>query len=196
MSDIFYRGDFNAFRVGNIERYNRTIPKRKITAFDSKHNVTSKTMVFISHKHTDLNDLAGIIGFLEKFNVEVYIDSQDENIPESTCGATALRIKEKIKDSDKFIFLATDEAIESKWCNWELGFGDAHKYHNNQIAIFPLGNSSREQYKGNEYMQIYPYIVYRDGTTYYKSRKKITEGYYVKNEQTSVITPLKTWLEK
>ena len=193
MADIFYRGDFDIFKVRNLNQYNRPVKKR-IIAFDSKHSRTN-TKVFISHKHDDLNDLAGIIGLLEKlFHVEIYIDSRDESMPEQTCGKTAALIKENIKNCDKFILLATDKAIESKWCNWELGFGDAIKYKEGQIAIFPLGNSPGEQYKGNEYMQIYPYIVYRDGTTYYKSGERITKGYYVKNQQT--IMPLAKWIEK
>lgn len=49
-------------------------------------------------------------------------------MPQVTSGETAIRIKDRIDKCDKFILLATDKAVESKWCNWELGYGDAKKY--------------------------------------------------------------------
>ena len=53
--------------------------------------------------------------------------------------------------------LATEGAIASKWCNWELGFGDAHRYIEN-IAIMPITEKRRESFSGSEYLQIYPVI--------------------------------------
>lgn len=45
-------------------------------------------------------------------------------MPEKTSGLTATKIKYQIYKNDKFILLATDNAIASKWCNWEVGIGD------------------------------------------------------------------------
>ena len=72
-----------------------------------------------------------------------------------------------IRENKKFIFLATEGAITSKWCNWELGHGDAEKYINH-IAILPIKNTYSD-YNGAEYLQIYPYIYESDLTpnTYY-----------------------------
>ena len=84
----------------------------------------------------------------------------DEEMPKYTSGKTADRIKKKIKENDKFILLATDGAISSKWCNWELGYGDAQKYIDN-IAILPV-KKDYGQYNGSEYLQIYPYIGKRE----------------------------------
>lgn len=44
-----------------------------------------------------------------------------------------------IKKCDNFILLTTDDAIESKWCNWELEYGDANKFRD-RIALFPLND--------------------------------------------------------
>lgn len=52
-------------------------------------------------------------------------------------------------------------------------------------------------YKGNEYMQIYPYITYYYGTERYTSGEKIEFGYYVREEKENglgIITPLEEWL--
>ncbi len=198
MSNLFYRGQFNSYKVNNINKSLGSITESY--TFDSSYHNT-KTKVFISHKHDDLEDLKGVIGLLtEMFNVDVYIDSQDKTMPKITSGITAKRIKERIKKCDKFILLATNGAIESKWCNWELGFGDANKLDQNNLALFPMCDNaySESSYKGNEYLGIYPHIVYRDGTTTYSDGRRIPKGYYVRsknNEDGFNIQPLVEWLE-
>lgn len=52
--------------------------------------------------------------------------------------------------------------ISSKWCNWELGHGEAEKYIN-YIAVLPIKNNYND-YTGAEYLQIYPYIYESDST--------------------------------
>lgn len=96
-----------------------------------------KKKVFLSHKHDELQALDGAISFLKNEGANVYVDWLDEGMPKTTSGITAAKIKEKIKENDKFILLATEGAINSKWCNWELGLGDAAKYIHN-IAILPV----------------------------------------------------------
>lgn len=71
-------------------------------------------------------------------------------------GKTAIKIRRMIKENKKFILLATNEAINSKWYNWELGIADSEKYIHN-IAVIPVADNSGI-WKGNEYLQIYPYI--------------------------------------
>ena len=84
-------------------------------------------------------------------------------MPAYTCGKTADNIKKKIKQYDKFILVATDGAIASKWCNWELGYGDAQKYDNEKIALFPLKQDDHTNWKGSEYLELYPVIEYING---------------------------------
>ena len=81
------------------------------------------TMVFISHKHSDLNnkELSGLLQYLsQKFNIIPYIDCMDPKMPEKTCAETANRIKSVIAYSERFILLATEDALKSMWCNWEV----------------------------------------------------------------------------
>lgn len=159
---------------------------------ESKAN---KTTIFLSHKHDESNEiLEGAIQFLNGFDVEVYMDWLDEEMPKFTSGETAKKIKEKIRENDKFILLATEEAINSKWCNWELGLGDAAKYRNN-IALLAVQKDNSD-YTGSEYLNIYPYITYENGTNTYTNGKYITKGYYVRYSDTNTILPLKIWLQK
>lgn len=192
MKKIFERGDFTRYQVKSLNESMGDID-------ELRHDFAEiKTTVFISHKHDDLDELKGIIGFLEdKYNVKAYIDSQDPSLPKTTTGDTAKRIKERIDKCKKFILLATDGAIESKWCNWELGYGDAQKFNAKNIALLPVKDKGtyNSLYKGNEYMDIYPHIVYCDKNDSYDSGKKIPDGFYVryKKDYSYYLIPLKQW---
>lgn len=192
MSKIFEQGAFSRYSKRSLE--NATSPILEHSQF------SAKTTVFISHRHDDLEDLQGVLGFLEdEYKVKVYIDSKDSSMPITTSAETAINLKDRIRKCDRFILLATNGAIESKWCNWELGFGDANKYPD-KIAIFPLKPKGTYdfQYKGNEYMRIYPYIEFYDGTEKYSNGQQITRGYYVVTHKDgkNIYCSLKQWLSK
>lgn len=82
-------------------------------------------------------------------------------------------------------------------CNWEIGFGDAHKYEQDKIALFPIKQDDKK-WTGNEYLQLYPSIEYFDGTVRYTDTKEIIpEGFYVKYYyKNNIIVPLWQWLNK
>ena len=103
----------------------------------NKQPSNNEIVVFLSHKHDEDAVLNDVISMLKNLGVNVYVDWMDKEMPRYTSGETALKIKNKIKLCKKFILLATESAIASKWCNWELGYGDAHKYREN-IAIMPI----------------------------------------------------------
>lgn len=189
MKEIFEQGEFSEYRISNLKK-SMDVINESVAFFEEK------VPVFISHKHDDLDDLKGIIGFLEKnFNVIAYIDSRDLSMPERTSGETAEKIKDRIKKCERFILLATDGAVESKWCNWELGFADAIK--GRKVVLFPMKEKG-SNYKGNEYMEIYSYITYFDGQEKYNSGEKVKEGYYVmtKSKDKKSIIPLSSWLKE
>lgn len=62
---------FEGYRVESVQD---VIPQY---SFDG----STKTTVFISHKHDDLDEIKGLIGLLErKYNVKAYIDSLDKSM--------------------------------------------------------------------------------------------------------------------
>ena len=198
MRTIFERGYFHAHRVQ--DSHFSTVQNRSEILLENQIH-SNKTKVFLSHKHSDLEELKDFIGFLEtKYNVDVYIDSMDKAMPSTTSGATATLIKKVIQKCDKFILLATNDAVESKWCNWELGFGDAKKFRDD-IAILPIKEKGQYdfQYKGKEYMSIYPQIIYYDGSEKYTSGVPVTPGFYYgynDDNGVTIITPLSDWFKK
>ena len=151
--------------------------------------------VFLSHKHDEKELLDGAISFLKSQGVDIYVDWMDDGMPKHTSGVTAERIKDKIKENKKFILLASEAAINSKWCNWELGLGDAAKYKDN-IALLPMLKDN-VSYAGAEYLQIYPFIEYENGNNRYNDGNSIESGYYLSyyNEKgIRILTPLLKWL--
>ena len=196
---IFERGHFKS---DNLQKAVINESFKETRTFSFKNRWESKPTVFISHKHSDLEDieeLEGVIKMLEELGAKIYLDGMDNKMPDQTSGETAQRIKEVIKHSKKFILLATEKAIESYWCNWELGIGDTYKYIDN-IAILPIKEKGEQdsKFKGNEYLQIYPRIDLHEKGFYNIWREYIEKGYYVtkplNNDGKRIITPLKEWL--
>lgn len=128
------------------------------TLIEAKNQTRSSatTSVFLSHSHSDAALIDRVIVLLRKSGVAVNVDRTDSGLPPITGPVTAARIKVKITEQKKFILVATDNAIQSKWCNWELGYGDAQKFDKN-IALLPLAENSGA-WIGNEYLTIYPRI--------------------------------------
>lgn len=192
MKQIFESGEFSSNRITD-SAYNNLLTESR--QFSAGQVSTSRTTIFLSHKHQDLDDLKDIIGLLQtQFNAKVYIDSMDASMPARTSGVTATRIKNIIDKSDKFILLATNNAIDSTWCNWELGYGDARKFRNN-IAIFPIKpkGTADSTYKGHEYMQIYPHITkYTDFDLMFNGDNPRYPGYYVESNNSRI--SLQAWL--
>jgi len=194
---IFERGYFKSTVINE----SRIIDSfKEARSFNSKTEYSYKPTVFLSHKHDDLEDARGIIGILENLGAKVYVDSMDNKMPDQTSGETALRIKEVIKFCKKFILLATDNAIESYWCNWELGIGDTYKYIDH-IAILPMKEIGTydHNFGGNEYLQIYPRIEYNNEFTNLHHHT-FKAGFYVPNpsakDGTIYITELMEWLKQ
>ena len=140
--------------------------------------------IFLSHSHLDKDYVKDVVAFLRDRDVNCYVDWMDDTMPEKTSGITASIIKTKIKENNKFVFLATNNALSSKWCNWEIGYGDAQKYID-RIAIFPLKDDNGE-WQGNEYLQIYPYIYEADSS----------HGLYFVRFPDGTVKCLYDWLKK
>lgn len=196
MQRIFKNNSFSQYSVSSLHEAQQPIEKSfRHDAFGYRRE---KTTVFMSHKHDDLDNIKGLIGFLEKtYDVKAYIDSWDPTMPSQTCGDTAKQLKNRIESCDKFIFMATDGAIDSKWCNWELGYGDSQKFPEN-IAIFHVSDAIELNYNGYEYFDLYPYIAHYNGNEKYTNGSYVKPGYYrvVKKDGTNIITPLGDWLNK
>lgn len=84
--------------------------------------------VFISHSSTNEEMLIPLFRKLNKAGMVAYIDwvNDRERLPRETCCAeTAAVLGERIRQSRLFLFVVSDESLQSTWCAWELGFAAA-----------------------------------------------------------------------
>ena len=81
---IFERGHFQSTRISK-SFVNESLSGMR--NFSARFEYVYKKTVFLSHKHDDLDDmeeLQGVIEFLDDLGVKVYIDSMDNRMPKET----------------------------------------------------------------------------------------------------------------
>jgi hypothetical protein len=100
----------------------------------------------------------GVRQILESEGLSVYIDWIDDPQLDRThvTVTTAVVLRRRMKESKTFLYATSSNASESKWMPWEIGFFDG--LGGGRIAIFPLVPSSTADFKGQEYLSLYPYI--------------------------------------
>ena len=121
----------------------------------SKSAAVART-VFLSHSHEDRVLVEGVRLMLASQGVSVYVDWKDAEMPAVTNPETAKRIRAKIASADKFVMLASNLSLLSRWVPWELGIGEVQKTLNN-VAVLPV-IPDFGAWEGNEYVGIYSRI--------------------------------------
>ncbi|WP_311353011.1 toll/interleukin-1 receptor domain-containing protein [Aggregatibacter segnis] len=145
----------------------RNYAKRSITAsvesYSSKlesivesQNNQRQFDVFLSHSIRDEELVLGIVEFLKQMGKEVYVDwIEDRQLSRSSVTPeTAETLRQRMNQSSRLLYLATDNASSSKWMPWELGYFDGLK--SGKVAILPLVDYSFSSFKGQEYLGLYP----------------------------------------
>jgi len=112
--------------------------------------------IFLSYRRRDRAYVDPIVRFLKRIGVKVYIDYLDDSLPDDPNSKTAEILRSRIKQSDKFILLATPNSKDSKWIPWELGLGDGF-LSDSHVVILPLVHYS-SSWSEQEYFSIYGYI--------------------------------------
>ena len=78
---------------------------------------------------------------------------------------TAELLKERLNYSKSLAYVTTSNIVNSKWCPWELGYFDGFK---NKCFILPVLDKKEDLFKGQEFLDLYPYIEYEDGEFWIK----------------------------
>jgi len=112
----------------------------------------SKQTAFLCHSHKDEELAKGLQVLLAENGWDLYVDWQDHEMPEQPNKETAVKIKNRINTLDWFLFLATPNSTQSRWCPWEIGYADSKKAHD-RILIIPTTDSGK--WYGNEYLHLY-----------------------------------------
>ena len=115
--------------------------------------------IFLSHSYLDSQVILGIKLALEDMGHSVYVDwIEDRQLSrENVTRETAAVLRNRMTQCKSLFYATSANASNSKWMPWELGYMDGLK---SKSAILPvlLSPSSTNDYKGQEYLGIYPYI--------------------------------------
>ena len=154
-------------------------------AFDS--NITYD--LFISHSYKDKDLINALYYIFESCGYTVFIDWKNDELKDrdSVTKEVANKLKQYMKNCRGLLYVATNNSTDSKWCPWELGFVDGLK---DRVAILPILNNDVNEYRGQEYLGIYPYVVYA------KTQKTNKDQFCVHDSDNSKnYSVLKDWLE-
>jgi hypothetical protein len=115
---------------------------------------------FLSHSSKDEDLVVGAIRVLEGHGASVYVDEKDPAMPPYTSEETAALLKDRIRQTRRFVLLASQNSKDSRWVPWELGVADGYKGLAS-IALFPASEHSYEQsWASWEYLGLYRKIVW------------------------------------
>ncbi|MCF0072223.1 toll/interleukin-1 receptor domain-containing protein [Dyadobacter sp. CY261] len=149
------RNHLDIYRSLISEESARRLKSRPPILTESAKTPNQRT-IFLSHSHIDKDLVEKVALFLLDKGASIYVDWQDSSMPIVTSAKTADNIKSRIRSCDEFVVLASNNALESKWVPWELGFADASKGVS-KVYIFPVADNDGT-WKGSEYFDLYQKI--------------------------------------
>ena len=144
-----------AIPQGDILRFESMASTRKSFEIIKEAKAGRKQTAFLCHSHKDARLAKSVQAFLQSTGWEVYIDWDDSTMPDRPNQETASRIQGTIKDLNWFLFLATQNSMDSRWCPWEIGYADGVKPHDS-ILVIPTSDYTGTH--GNEYLGLYRHI--------------------------------------
>ncbi len=148
--------DFATFR--DLERRRQSL-NESVMLREASASKVGKT-VFLAHSSRDAQYLPAIISILQNHGGSVYIDKDDQRLPDHPNRETAEILRSTIKSCPRFVVFVTINSKGSRWIPWELGLADGEKdiY---QIALFPTTtDSTDQQWAQQEYLGLYRRIVW------------------------------------
>jgi len=142
----------NAARYQTRSLVEAELRKSASTAYSTRFDV------FLSHSFLDAQIVLGVKELLEAEGLRVYVDwIEDAQMDRSQVTAkTADILRTRMQHSSSLIYATSATSSQSKWMPWELGYFDG--YRPGFVAILPLVQSATADFKGQEYLGLYPYI--------------------------------------
>ncbi|MNH75812.1 hypothetical protein D3C76_893680 [compost metagenome] len=135
----------------------RSLGEMKSESMESNKRA-SRFDVFLSHSISDAELVLGVKLLLEDMGKKVYVDWVDDpELDRSQVNKhTAQQLRGRMNQCDSLLYIATENASNSKWMPWELGYFDGHKP--GQVAILPVLDSENQRFEGQEYLGLYPTV--------------------------------------
>ena len=113
--------------------------------------------IFLSHSSNDAGLVTGLKLELEDLGYSVYVDwIEDPKLSRANVTKdTALVLQARMKQCKALLYAFSENAVNSKWMPWELGYFDGIK---GTVAVLPISRTSKSSFQGSEYLGIYYYI--------------------------------------
>lgn len=179
LNETFLRNE--AKKIYNLDKFELLL-ENKYFAANQRYDL------FISHSFQDKELVEVLYNKFKEAGYRVYIDWKEETLQNrgNVSSETAKILKNHMNNCLGLLYIATASITNSKWCPWELGYADGKK---NTAAILPILKDEHSQYKGQEYLGIYPYVDYN-------KNKKGKYDFFVNDENDErKYTTLRDWLE-
>jgi hypothetical protein len=114
--------------------------------------------VFLSHSYQDADVILGVKVIIESLGLTVYVDWVDDGgLDRSKVTVkTAEILRVRMRQSSSMVYVHSAQSPDSKWMPWELGYFDG--FRPSFVWILPLVVSSDSEFKGQEYLGLYPTI--------------------------------------
>lgn len=112
--------------------------------------------IFLSHSSKDQELVLGLSYILQDFGYSVYVDWSDLSLdPNNVTPQTADILRKRMAQCNSLIYAFSENASNSKWMPWELGYFDALKH---RVAVLPISKTAKSAFKGSEFVGLYYHI--------------------------------------
>lgn len=156
---------------GNIRNFSsESLASEKRAADKTARNYD----IFLSHAFEDAIYIKAIRDFLAESGFSVYVDWIDD--PQLDRGKvskhTAAILRGRMNSCRCLLFATSAAAKRSLWMPWELGYMDART--GSRVAIAPIveDSESNSEFRGQEYLGLYPYLDRTGGSFFIHSSKE------------------------
>lgn len=114
--------------------------------------------IFLSHSFKDKEYIKGLFLELTSHGYSVYVDwIIDPHLDRNNITKSSVEhIRKRMRQSKSLIYATSENASNSKWMPWELGYMDGEKGH---CAILPITDSEHSSFAGQEFLSVYPYVT-------------------------------------
>ncbi len=130
--------------------------------------LTKNYDIFLSHSSEDAIYIKALRDYLVEAGYSVYVDwIEDPQLNRANVTKeTAAVLRHRMNCCRCLLYATSDAARKSVWMPWELGYMDAKT--KSRVAVAPIVDDSAasKEFKGQEYLGLYPYLDRTNGSLY------------------------------
>lgn len=139
--------DFARRKGRSPEEALKQVSRRRASRYD----------IFLSQTIRDAEIVLGVYVVLGQLGYQVFCDwiAEPQSDRSAVTPAHAEAIRAIMNVSDSLIFLDTENAEQSRWMCWELGWFDGCR---GPVGVLPVLAKGTKSYRGREFLGLYPYL--------------------------------------